>query len=303
MKSYRGIKPDIQELLNYRYQAKALKLFTNGRMNNVNAGSNMSNVKGRGMDFDEVRHYCAGDDIRLMHWALTARLGKPYTKVYREEKERSFYFILDQSSSMNFGTRECFKAVKATNFLALMGFSALEAQEKVGGIIFDDKGYNFYPAKQDKSSLIKMFNFTTTEDKNYQTNTNKGLSEVLKSLYTKITSGSVVITISDFSKFDDNSHRYLKLLAKRNKILNIFSYDPIEKGLPALDRYYFSNGEEKLVLDSADKKQHQLYKKLYDNRKATIKDISRQYKMGFIEIATNDDLVKTINYRISGYAK
>lgn len=117
------------------------------------------------MDFDEVRHYQAGDDIRLMHWALTARLGKPYTKVYHEERERSLYFVLDQTKSMHFGTRECFKSVKATNILALIGFGALEAHEKVGGIIFDDHGYNFYPAKQDKSALVKMFNFVANDEK------------------------------------------------------------------------------------------------------------------------------------------
>ncbi|MDE4959538.1 DUF58 domain-containing protein, partial [Francisella tularensis subsp. holarctica] len=80
-----------------------------------------------------VSHYQAGDDIRLMHWALTARLGKPYTIVYHEERERSLYFILDQNTTMNFGTQECFKSVKAANILALRGFGAFDAQDKVGG--------------------------------------------------------------------------------------------------------------------------------------------------------------------------
>ena len=84
---------DIQELLSYRYQAKVLKLVANQRVNTTNAGNNVSKTKGHGMDFDEVRHYQAGDDIRLMYWALTARLGKPYTKVYHEKHERNLYFI------------------------------------------------------------------------------------------------------------------------------------------------------------------------------------------------------------------
>ncbi|MDE4959610.1 DUF58 domain-containing protein, partial [Francisella tularensis subsp. holarctica] len=78
------------------------------------------------------------------HGALTARRGKPYTKVYHEERERSLYFILDHNTTMNFGTKECFKSVKAANILAWLGFGALDAHDKVGGIIFDDKGSNYY---------------------------------------------------------------------------------------------------------------------------------------------------------------
>ncbi|KEI35160.1 hypothetical protein FRA_41c10540 [Francisella sp. W12-1067] len=302
MKSYKGVKPDINELLNYRYQAKTLKLFASQRVNNVNAGSSLSKAKGRGMDFDEVRHYQAGDDIRLMHWSLTARLGKPYTKVYHEERERRVYFVLDQCNTMKFGTRECFKSVKATNVLALIGFGALEAHEKVGGVIFDNNGYNFYSAKQDKSSLFKMFNFTIAEEVEYQTRSEGGLATVLKFLYSKICSNSVIILISDFTKFDSHAQQYLKLLAKKNQIINIFTYDPIEKALPALDLYYFSDGKEKFVLDAASKKQNKMYQDIYSARYSAIKDYSHKYRMGFVQIATNDDLVKTINHGIVNYA-
>lgn len=303
MKNYKGIKPDVLELLSYRYQTKALKLFASQRVNSVNVGNSLSKAKGRGMDFDEVRHYQAGDDIRLMHWALTARLGKPYTKVYHEERERSLYFVLDQSKSMHFGTRECFKSVKASNILALIGFGALEAHEKVGGIIFDDNGYNFYPAKQNKSALVKMFNFVANDEKKYQLSSDKRLAEALKFLYAKIRSSSIVVVISDFSSFDEEANRYLKLLNNKNSVINVFSYDPIEKDLPGLDTYYFSDGKQRVVLDSASKKQNQVYKNIYKSRHDAIEEFSRKNKTGFIEVATNDNLVKTINYGVANYAK
>jgi len=302
MKSYKGIKPEVQELLKYRYKAKALKLFANQRVNTTNAGNNISKAKGRGMDFDEVRHYQAGDDIRLMHWALTARLGKPYTKVYHEERERNLYFVIDQNSTMNFGTRECFKSVKAANILALIGFGALEAHDKVGGVIFDDNGHNFYPAKQDKTSLVKMFNFVSSDEKEHQLSSEKKLAEALKFLYAKVRSNSVIIVVSDFSSFDEQAKQYLKLLSGKNAVINIFNYDPIEKELPALDTYYFSDGKNKIALDTASKEQSMIYKNLYEDRYATIKEFSRKNRTGFIEVATNDDLVKAINYGIASYA-
>lgn len=302
MKSYKGIKPDINELLSYRYRAKALKLFANQKVNSVNTGSKSSKAKGRGMDFDEVRHYQPGDDIRLMHWSLTARLGKPYTKVYHEERERTLYFVVDQSTTMKFGTRECFKSVKVANATALIGFGALEVHEKVGGVIFDDEGYSFYPAKQDKSALVKILNHVTTDNKQPQISTDKGLADALKFLYAKARSNSVIVVMGDFDGFNSEARQYLKLLAKKNEIINMFSYDPLEKELPAKDIYNFSDGEESLVFDAANTRQYKVYKDIYNTRHNAIKDFSRQYKMAFFEMATNDDLVKTINYGVAGHA-
>ncbi len=298
MKTYKGIKPDIKEILSYRYRAKALKFFANQKVNNVNAGNKASKAKGRGIDFDEVRHYQVGDDIRLMHWSLTARLGKPFTKVYHEERERTMYFVVDQSAKMRFGTRECFKSVKMANATSLLGFGALEAHEKVGGVIFGDDGYNYYPAKQDKSALVKMLHHVTTDETKPQIATNKGLADVLKFLYTKVHSNSVIFVLGDFDGFNEQAQQYLKLLANKNKIINVFSYDPIEKELPAKDVYYFSNGYENIILDAANAKQSQVYHDIYNTRHSAIKDFSRQYQMTFFEIATNDDLVKTINYGV-----
>lgn len=303
MKSYKGVRADIKELLGYRYRAKALKIFANQKINTVNVGSKASKAKGRGIDFNEVRHYQAGDDIRLMHWALTARLGKPFTKVYNEERERTMYFVVDQSSSMQFGTRECFKSVKMANTTALLGFGALEAHEKVGGVIFDDNGYSFYPAKQDKSALMRMLSYMTKEEAKPQVVTNKGLASALKFLYAKIRSNSVIVVLGDFNVFDEQAQQYLKFLAKKNEIINIFSYDPIEKELPVKDTYNFSNGTENIVLDTANTKQHRVYQDIYNARYKAIKEFSKQYQLAFFEIATNDDLVKTINYGVAGYEK
>ncbi len=298
MKSYKGVKPDLQSLLNYRYQARKLAFFQKQVVNSVNAGNRLSKAKGRGMDFDEVRHYQVGDDIRLMHWSLTARLGKPYTKVYKEERERALYFIVDQRASMKFGTRVCFKSVKAVETMALLGFGALSGNEKVGGVIFDDNGYNYYPAKQSTSSLFRMFNSTIEEKDSYQVKTDSGLESALKTLYAKVKSNSVIVVLSDFEGFTDTAKNYLKLLTRANEIVNVFNYDPIEKEIPNLGLYTFSDGKQRFDIDCASKKQRQEYLNIFDSRQQAIKIFSREYKMTYIELATNDDLFKTINYGI-----
>ncbi|MFC4892894.1 DUF58 domain-containing protein [Pseudofrancisella aestuarii] len=303
MKSYKGVKPDLQKLLDLRYQARGITFFKKQTANAVNAGGKLSKAKGRGMDFDEVRHYQAGDDIRLMHWSLTARLGKPYTKVYREERERSLYFILDQGFSMRFGTRECFKSVKAVEALALLGFGAISENEKVGGIVFDEKGYSFFPAKQDKSTLVRIFNQTIEDNKHYQVESSNGLEEALKILYSKVKSNSIIIILSDFSQLTKEAQLYLKLLTKNHEVVNIFNYDPIEKQLPDLGAYFFSDGKHRLEIDGANKKLREGYNALFTDRENNIKDFSKKHKMIFLTLATNDDLVKAINYGMMNDAR
>lgn len=109
--------------------------------------------------------------------------------------------------------------------------------------------------------------------------------------------------ISDFSSFDEEANRYLKLLNNKNSVINVFSYDPIEKDLPGLDTYYFSDGKQRVVLDSASKRQNQVYKNIYKTRHDAIEEFSRKNKTGFIEVATNDNLIRTINYGVANYAK
>ena len=302
MKSYKGVKPDLKSLLNYRYQAKKLSFFQKQVVNSVNSGNRRSHAKGKGMDFDEVRHYQFGDDVRLMHWSLTARLGKPFTKVYKEERERALYFVVDQSSAMAFGTRECFKSVKAAEALALIGFGALSNNEKVGGVIFDDVGYNYYPAKQNSTSLFRMFNSIIDDEKNYQVKAENGLENSLKTLYAKVKSNSVIVVIGDFNNLTDISKNYIKMLTKSNEVINIFCYDPIEKDLPNAGIFTFSDGQQRFDIDCASKKQRQDYLNIFINRQDGIKNFARQYKMSYIELATNDDLFKTINYGIMNNA-
>jgi uncharacterized protein (DUF58 family) len=302
MSSYRGVKPNITELLKNRLQAKRLKIFANQRVNSVNAGANLSRSKGKGMDFDEVRHYQPGDDIRLMHWGLTARLGKPFTKVYHEEKDRALYFVIDQSSTMRFGTRECFKSVKAANVLALMGFGAIGSHEKVGGVIFDETGISYYRANHSTSSLLRMFNLLSTDDKQYQFKSQDSLTGSLKLLYSKIKSNSVVIVVSDFSSFTSEASQYLKLLARKSQTINMFCYDVIEKELPNMGVCNLSNDNDVFAIDTQNTKQRASYQNIYDSRLAAIRDFSKQYRMGFIKIATNDDLVKKINRGVASYA-
>lgn len=294
-----AIIPDLNELLALRLQARKICFFDGNRVNSNIAGNKLSLARGRGMDFDEVRKYQAGDDIRMIHWSLTARLGKPYTKIYKEERQRMIYLVVDQSASMNFGTKVCFKNVLAAKIAALLGWAALEHQEQIGGVIFDDTNAEYIKPQSSRHGMLRLFNYVTGKHlpQHYQ----GGLVSSLQLLANNIQSGSVVIVISDFFNITPEAYTYLQLINRKAEVVNFFTYDPLEQDLPKFGSYTFTdNGQRKLEI-SATKANKQRYHDSFTARLQKVENFARSNKMQFVKIATNDNLVHVINHGISKY--
>lgn len=294
-----GIRPAIKELLALKHHAAGIQFFNNRKVHSVQAGMRLSPARGRGMDFEEVRHYQSGDDVRLIHWSLTARLGKPFTKIYREERERSIYLVIDQSSAMHFGTRVCFKNVLAAKVAALLGFAALDHHEQVGGIIFNDKNAEYIQPKRSRQPLLQMFNILHNNQgiKHYQ----GGLENNLQLLSQKIQSGSVVIIISDFNDYSANVKNFLNIINRKAEIINVFIYDPLESNLPDHGYYNFTDDGKRKLEISATKNNRHLYSNNFNERLSEIENFSRKNRMQFVKLATNDNLVEKINHGILKY--
>lgn len=298
----KGIIPQLDELLSLRYLAKSIHLFDNQqRVSTLQSGTRLSRHKGRGIDFDEVRPYQAGDDTRMIHWSITARLGKPFTKVYKEERERSVYLLIDQSSSMSFGTRVCFKNVLAANIASAIAWSALEQHEQVGGIIFDDNSAQLFKPKRNKQSLLNMLRVLA--DKSFRTNHYNSFNDSLKQLSQKIAHGSTIALISDFSNFNDESAIYLNLINQRATIINILVYDQLEEQLPANGSYSFTQTGSEILKINANTANRNKYHANFKQRMDKIAEYSRKNHMQFIKIATNDNILDKISYGATSYER
>lgn len=294
-----GICPDIRELAALRHHARNIQLFNDRKVNSAITGSHLSLARGRGMDFEEVRRYQNGDDIRLIHWPLTARLGKPYTKIYREERERMVYLLIDQSATMHFGTKVCFKNVMAAKVAALLGFAALNHHEHIGGIVFNDHHAQLIKPKRSYQTLLNLFAMCTNNQllRHYP----GGLATNLQLLSQNLQSGSTVIIISDFFGVTREIEPCLQLINKKAEIINILVYDPLESRLPESGSYSFTaDGNVRLEIN-ANKNNKQLYSDNFSNRMQLIATISLHNKMQFITLATNDNLVEKINHGILKY--
>lgn len=293
------IKPEINELLALNYYATNLQFFARHKVHAPTSGNHLSPARGRGMDFEEVRRYQAGDDIRLIHWSLTARLGKPFTKIYREERERAVYVVVDQSASMRFGTRVCFKNVLAAKIAALFGWAALANHEQIGGIIFNDTATEFIKPRRSRRSLLDLFSLLTHPER--VCHHSGGLKNALQLLLRNLQSGSVVIIISDYLGWDSEIAAYLRLVGGNSEVINLLLYDPLEVKLPDGGNYVFTKDGNLRLEISSNPKNNALYAAPFNSRQAELKTMGQKSNMQFMAISPQDDLVRTLNYGVSKY--
>jgi uncharacterized protein (DUF58 family) len=238
-------------------KVKRLEITTRGLVNDVFSGEYHSVFKGRGMEFSEVREYQIGDDIRTIDWNVTARSGRPYVKIFEEERELTVMLMVDASSSGEFGTFERMKGEIGVEICALLAFSAIKNNDKVGLIIFTDKIEKFIPPRKGKSHVLRLLRellYFKPEDRK----TDIGMS--LEYLNRVAKRRSVVFMISDFISLDYENQ--LRIVNKKHDIVAINIIDPRELDLPSIGFIEFEDLEsgERMMLDTSDPEVRSMFK-------------------------------------------
>jgi len=230
-------------------KVRRLEITTRGMVNDVFSGEYHSVFKGRGMEFAEVRQYQFGDDIRSIDWNVTARYGEPFVKVFEEERELTVMLMVDASSSGDFGTFERMKGEIAVEICALLAFSAIKNNDKVGLLIFTDKVERFVPPRKGKSHVLRVLRellYFQPEDRK----TDIGVA--LEYLNRVVRRRSVVFLVSDF--ISSGYEKALRIASRRHDVVAIEVVDPRELELPAVGYIELEDAEtgESILLDTGD---------------------------------------------------
>ncbi len=217
---------DLQEL-----QLKTLERGQSSRhvVTSPLAGQQPSVFRGRGMELEDVRAYQTGDDVRRMDWRATARSGKPIMKVFREERSRELFLVIDRGPAMRFGTRGELKAARAARVAALLAFSALAAREPVAGIVIDDREQFFPPARRLEGVLTLLRAACAPLPESHSVVAAETLLEQIDRAAAR---GSLICLISDFAQWREEHLPLLLHLTARHKVLALCIVDPGEEDLP-----------------------------------------------------------------------
>ena len=274
----KGAVISLQQLLIQRHAAKIVEYVPYTRSIAGISGLHMSKMRGRGIDFEEFRPYQQGDDIRTIDWRVTARTGKPFTKVFREERERPVIIAVDQSSSMFFGSQVAFKSVIAAQAAAIFCWMAIDNGDRVGGLVFSDHDHSLVRPKRSRRSALHLLNqihrFNTDlanpasrvrsdEDEDRSPG---GLSKALADIRRITKPGSTLYIISDFTSLDEVAMQYLSQLSQHNNVVCCFVYDALEENLPVPGYYSITDGRSKGTLNSYSMSARRAYQENFNSR-------------------------------------
>jgi uncharacterized protein (DUF58 family) len=257
----------VDELLSLRFAAKDMVLSPKQLSRSLLSGSVRTRFRGRGMEFEEVRHYQPGDDIRSIDWRVTARTQVTHTKLYTEDRERPIMLMIDQRASMFFGSRNCFKSVTAAYTAGALAWAALQQNDRVGALIFNDTEERDIRAKRSRHTVFNIFH--ELQGFNHQLKSPVApddatpLSERLRELRRVTKPGHALMIISDFHDFDSTCEEQLYQLARYADITLCQISDPIERDLPNSGRLQITNGSQRQLLDTGNQRTREAFRERY----------------------------------------
>ena len=285
-----GISVELNELIDLRRFASKPQYKPKGQ--GVRSGAWQSVIRGRGMDFAEVRNYQAGDEVRHMEWRVTARTGKPHVKLYQEERERPVILLTDFNPSMYFGTRIAFKSVIAARLAALIAWTAIKEGDRVGGLIFSGQKHQEYLPRGREYGVLPYLSGLCeySQQKPAILDDTTPLSAMLMRSRRVIRPGSTLVIISDCYQLDSDSERHLRRLAQHNLVLLYHICDPLELEPPPPATYALTNGKEELALNTQQASVQKIWQQDCQMRLNRVTEICKQLLIQTITVSSEDDL-------------
>lgn len=283
---------DDQQIKNIIQKVRKLEIKTKGLTNHIFSGEYHSAFKGRGMSFSEVREYAYGDDIRSIDWNVTARSNTPYIKVFEEERELTLMLLVDISASSLFGTETQTKRDLITEICAVLAFSAIANNDKVGVIFFSDKVEKYIPPKKGKAHILYIIRelLTVKPHSNAQTN----VAASLKFLNNIMKKRTITFMLSDF--ISDSFQDALNVAGKRHDIVGIHVFDLRDKELPNVGILKVVDSETQVAqwIDTSDLQVQKQYANHFDESAKETKHLFLKSGSALIPISTADDYVKKL---------
>lgn len=288
----------LNELLRQEHLARGFSFLANKqKVRSILGGKHASKLRGRGLDFEEVRNYVPGDDIRNIDWKVTARTQKTHSRVYSEEKEKPALIIVDQSKSMFFGSQRKTKAVVAAELAALAAFRVLKEGDRVGGVIFADKGIDVIFPKRDRKNILRFLEKIVQRNRELAVSDpvefDKALSVTLGKVKNIVTHDFLVILISDFHRYSPELIKFLTRISLHNDLILAKVYDPLERDIPKT-KLIAGDSKKQLELDGNNAVLRDKFEQVFDADFERFKEHMKKHRIPVISINTTEDTDKQL---------
>lgn len=300
-----NIYAQLSDLRRLQFVAKGFSLLANQPANSILSGKNVSKLRGRGLNFEELRHYRPGDDIRSMDWKVTRRTGKPHIKVYTEEKERNVYLVIDQRRTMFFGSTHKMKSVIAAELSALFAWQVTHAGDRIGAVIYNDTQTKIIPAKRGTPHVLNLLNevIKMNHDLTADVHSNEkqdNFNPVLAKLNQIIKKDALVIFIGDGHGWNEESTAFLKKIRQHNEIIACHIFDPLELELPKMAQMVVSDGQWQIQFSSQNPDTQKKYQQVIEKQVQNYEVITKKYRIPLLTIDTLSPVDKQVRKALGG---
>ena len=300
-----GVYASLEELIRIRYRARDFSFKPQQPVTSILSGRYASRLRGRGLNFEELRRYQEGDDIRTIDWHVTARTRTPYVRVYTEEKDRAVLLVVDQRLNMFFGTRDRLKSVTAAELAALGAWRALDVGDRVGVVAFNDETLFELPPRRSEQNVMSILNGVL--EMNHALHAKSRIAPAPGMLNTALEKAMrlakhdvLVVIVSDFFGVDEQTSKLTARIATHNDILGILVHDPMRLDPPS-GRLRASDGENQLEMDLDDRKLRERLVEDYRDEQERITRFLRRLSAPLLMISNEGDVVSQVR-RLLGVA-
>jgi uncharacterized protein (DUF58 family) len=261
------------------------------------AGGRRAAPRGRGLDFEELRAYQPGDDIRSIHWGATARSGRAHTKLYREERARTLWLLVDLRAGMHFATRGAFKSVLAAKAATTLAWAAHEEGERIGAVILAENGLHLLRPAGGRLAMRRLVRSLTeahAAERAHPEAQVPSLAQAAALLCRLAERGGLALILSDFRDLRSETARHLAALARRTDLFGCFIFDPAEAGLPEADELWVSDGEDLYRFEASDPEYCAAYRAAFERHSARVAELFTSQRTHLLRLATHNDLQESL---------
>lgn len=299
-----GVYVTVDELVRLRSEASGYSLLPGQPVHSILSGRHASRLRGRGLNFEELRRYFPGDDVRTIDWHVTARTRKPHVRVYSEERDRPLLLVVDQRPTMFFGSRRAMKSVAAAEATALAAWRALKSGDRVGGLVFDGHNTVEIEPHRSESRVMHLLGAVATANQSLDAKSAPADASTLNSVIERAARlanhDHLVCIISDLAGADQETVRHMTRIQTHNDAMVIFVFDPLEVELPDAGRLMMAEGNQRLDVDTSNRRLRDGFRDGFEQRLARLKELSLQRHTPVLPVSTAQGVSAQVRKALGG---
>jgi uncharacterized protein (DUF58 family) len=300
-----GVYTSLAELIGFQHKARGFSFLPRQPIHSLLAGQHASRLRGRGLDFEELRHYQFGDNVRQIDWKATNRTRKTQLRVFSEERERVVLLVIDQRLSMFFGSQRCMKSVASAETAALAAWRVIFVKDRVGAVVFNDSEIVEVRPHRSRGTVMQILGATLEQNHALAIETGivqNGaiLDEALRRVERLATHDALVCLITDGHGAGEQTRRLTTRIAQHNDLLALLIYDPLEGVLPNAGRVVFADGPRQLEVDTGSDRFRTAFRASFDDRVKRAREFLLRREVPLIPISTAEDVAGQLRRLLGG---